>query len=802
MSILESRPGFEELIASLTREGGLPGDVTGHHVVPAKLPHWGDYPEALNPRIREALAKKGITRPYSHQAEAFEAIAAGKNVVLTTPTASGKTLCFNVPILDQILREPDARALYIYPTKALSHDQYTGLHALITALDAPIRTFTFDGDTPPDARRQVRDHGHIVITNPDMLHSGVLPQHTKWLKLFRNLRYVVIDELHTYRGIFGSHVAHLIRRLRRICQFHGSDPQFIACSATIDNPGELAKGLIGDDAVLIGRSGSPTGEHHLITYNPPVVNRELHIRQGVVRASYQVARDLIVSGVSTIVFAQSRLHVEILLKYLREAMVAENLPPDLVQGYRGGYLPLRRRRVEQGLRAGTIRGIVTTNALEAGVDIGSLDACVLCGYPGSIASFWQRSGRAGRRSGKSLTVYVASSMPVDQYLVTHPDVLLGSSPESARINPRNLFVLVDHAKCAAFELPFEPDEAFGVLNTEETEEILGYLESHGVVNQSAGRFHWMARVFPAHHVSLRGISEQNFAVIEVPQDRVIAEVDFRAAHTTLHKHAIYHLDSHQYQVEELDYDNHKAYVRRVEPDYYTTAMTFNRVSVLDEDQVDHHPPFSVSHGEVLVTRKFVGFKKIRFHTNETIGYGDIHLPDLEMHTMACWFELPKPVIDALPFNRETVTDGLKALAHALKTSACVALMCAGQDLGHTVGEDASDGTPGAPGVAAGLSAAEQTRSFDPTVYIYDTMPGGVGLAAEIHARFFELVQRARGVIGGCSCGAGCPACMGGMPFYAIDLRHAAIAIADKLLAARPAAGARLPVVIEAAGAMQ
>jgi len=789
--MLFPRPDLDDVIRDLSSGRLLAGDATAHHVRPAREASFGDFPADLDPRLLGALAARGITRPYTHQAQAVEAVAAGAHVVLTTPTASGKTLCYNLPVLDRILKEPDTRALYVFPTKALAQDQYNGLKRLIDAAGADVSTYTFDGDTPNDARRAVRDHGHVVITNPDMLHSGVLPQHTKWLKLFENLRYVVIDELHSYRGIFGSHIAHLLRRLRRICEFHGSDPQFITCSATIHNPDELAKNLIGSEGdgarpfVHVKESGAPRGEHHVVTYNPPVVNAQLGIRKGAVRSAFEVARSLVEAGVTTIVFAGSRLHVELILKYMREAMVRAKLPPDLVQGYRGGYLPNHRRRIEAGLRSGTIRCVVATNALEAGGDIGSLEASVLCGFPGSIASFWQQSGRAGRRNGKALTVMVASSSSIDQYLVNHPDVLLGASPEHARINPKNLFVLVDHAKCAAFELPFEPDEPFGVLDRGETREVLEYLESHGVLNESAGRFHWMERVFPAHHVNLRGVPEENFVVIELDHDKVIAEVDFRSTHTTLHEHAIYHVDGRQYQVERLDYDDHKAYVRRVEPDYYTTAQTYSQVAVLDEAAVVQHGPLALAHGEVLVTRKFVGFKKIRFHTNETIGYGEIHLPDLEMHTTACWFEVPEVILAALPFDRETLIDGLKGLSHALEITACVTLMCAERDIGRAVGDSSAGATP--------ARGPKGSRQLDPTVYLYDAMPGGVGLAPELHKRFGEVLGRGLELIRDCPCPSGCPSCLGPMPSYDARSRAAALALGAAIDATITKAPAGAPV---------
>jgi DEAD/DEAH box helicase domain-containing protein len=744
------RSGLPEIIQGLAARP----EVTVHHVRPGCEAVFGELPGNLDPRITLALRRLGIERPYTHQARALALLRAGRDVVLTTPTASGKTLCYNVPVLERLLQEPEARALYLFPTKALSQDQYAGLHRLIEATGESIGTFTFDGDTHPDARRAVRDQGRIVITNPDMLHAGILPQHTRWLKLFENLRYVVIDELHTYRGVFGSHVANLLRRLRRVAAFHGTRPQFVCCSATIANPRELARGLTGLDHELVDESGAPRGEHHVVAYNPPVVNPELQIRAGVVREGSRLAARLLTSGISTIVFAGSRLHVEVMLKYIREALERAHQDPETVQGYRGGYLPSHRRRIEAGLRNGTVRGVVATNALELGIDIGSLDACLIAGYPGSIASLWQQSGRAGRRSGPALTVFMARSSAVDQYLVTHPEVLLGASVEHARIDPQNLFVLADHMKCAAFELPFEEAEAFGDLTTEETEEVLGYLASHGVLHASGGRYHWMERVYPAHHVPLRGPDEENFVVVDVAHDRVLAEVDFRSAHTTIHPHAIYHLDADQYQVERLDYENHKAYVRRVEPDYYTTAMTLTRISVLEKDDARAPGPggrLELALGEVLVTHKVVGFKKLRFHTHENVGYGEVHLPDQELHTSAFWLRVPDPILKALGVDRAEAIDALRGLCHALHVAATVGLMCAGHDLGSVVEEE--------------VEAREEGR-FDPTLYLYDAIPGGVGLSGDIYKRFPEILQRAEDLLAGCGCAArGCPSCLGPLGRY-------------------------------------
>ena len=770
---LIKRRKLEDVISMLTEGAGYAEDVTGHFIRPAQTSQLDCFPDDLNVDLREALKARGIETPYIHQARAINAIREGRHVTITTPTASGKTLCYNVPVLERLLADRQSRALYLFPTKALAQDQYAGLHRLIESAGVDIGTHVFDGDTPPDARRAVRDHGRVVLTNPDMLHSGILPHHTRWLKLFEHLDYVVIDELHTYRGVFGSHFAHVIRRLRRICQFHGSDPVFVCCSATVANPLELTQTLTGlSEVELIDESGAPTGEHHLVCYNPPVVNRQLGIRAGVIRSAHRITESLLEADVATIVFAGSRLHVEILLKYIRESAERLRLPPEVIQGYRGGYLPLKRRRIEAGLRAGSVKVVVATNALELGLDIGSLEACVVAGYPGSIASLRQQSGRAGRRAGRSLTVYIARSAPVDQYLVTHPDTIVDAPVEHARANPQNLFVLVDHAKCAAFELPFNEDDVYADLSNEDTDEVLTYLESHGVVNASGGRYHWTERAFPAHRVNLRGIHEENFVVIDLVNERVLAEVDFYAAHTTLHEHAIYHMDADQYQVERLDYDDHKAFVRKVEPDYYTTALTHTRVEVLDEEVLpsDEMTEVVAACGEVLVSRKVVGFKKVRFRTNENVGYGDVNLPAIEMHTSACWLSVPQSLIAKVGDHG---LEALSGVVHALHVSSTLLLMCAERDIGRAIGDRST-----------GLFIQQPTHeeagsdeSFTPTLFLYDSVPGGVGLAEEIHRQLPHLLVQAQSLISKCGCDAtGCPACLGAMPAYTPPTRSATLAL--------------------------
>ncbi|MCJ7577496.1 MAG: DEAD/DEAH box helicase, partial [candidate division Zixibacteria bacterium] len=480
-------------------------------VIPPKEAIFSEFPQGIETRIKSVLEKRGIRKLYSHQASAIENIFSGKNVVIVTPTASGKTLCYNLPVVNKILEKPESRALYLFPTKALSQDQVAELHQLITDLDSDIKTYTFDGDTPRSARIAIRTAGHIVVTNPDMLHTGILPHHTRWIKLFENLKFVVIDEIHHYRGVFGSHLANVIRRLKRICRFYGSDPQFICCSATIANPLELTQKIIEEEVVLIDNNGAPSGEKHFILYNPPVINRELGIRKSYINESQRIAAKFLENDIQTIIFARSRLRVEVLLTYLSDVMKKMKKSPDSLRGYRGGYLPLQRREIEKGLREGKIRGVVSTNALELGIDIGQLDVCVMAGYPGNIASTWQQAGRAGRRTDVSVAILVANSSPLDQYIINHPDYFFSQSPESGIVDPNNLIILVSHLKCAAFELPFSDGDKFGV---DATEKILAHLEENRILHHVDGKWHWTAEIYPAEKVSLRSASPENFVILD------------------------------------------------------------------------------------------------------------------------------------------------------------------------------------------------------------------------------------------------------------------------------------------------
>ncbi len=957
--------------------------------IPARDAEFRPMPSWVRPELAAAYRAKGIDRLYSHQAAAAELARAGKDFVVVTPTASGKTLCYNLPILNAILEDPDTRALYLFPTKALAQDQLTELQDLAIRLDDSFGVFTYDGDTPSDARKAIRERGHIILTNPDMLHTGILPHHTKWTRVFENLRYIVLDELHTYRGVFGSHLANVLRRIARIAEFYGSRPQFICCSATIANPGELAGQLTEREVATIEENGAPAAEKLFVFYNPPMVNRNLGIRRSYLTETTRVAKELLARKLQTIVFANSRLHTEVLLTYLQQANPAQPGGAEPIRGYRGGYLPGERREIERGLREGRVRGVVATNALELGIDIGSLDACVMAGYAGSIASTWQRAGRAGRRSGTSCAILVASSAPLDQFIVQHPDYFFGRSPEHAFVQPDNLEILVNHLKCAAFELPIAPDEKFGAVDAQE---LCERLAEAGFLHRSGANWHWVQEAYPADTVSLRSVTSDNFVIIHTSVEddgnttggkkgalEVIGEVDFSSALTTVHPKAIYLHQGQQYHVDRLDFDQRKAYVRRVNIDYYTDAIRYTQVRVLEiaEEQritsgsmieaemavaplVVSSPPratsslwdaprqstasavppgtppsgvltpevelsfraegpdalaspdevrsgpaerrasgvpdgvagnlssaatsppsptmsfraegpdavafpdearsgpaernlssaadreslpggqsfpalsktegsseigvvgqgfspdikdgreaptalpkaplpsspprrtslessassfASRSYGDVLVRSQVIGFKKIKFFTNENVGDGKLELPENEMHTTAFWITLDRALLTSLPFALSERQSGIFGLLHALESMATLLLMCDRRDLGTAVGE-----RPASPGVetewqefsAATNDPAETKEYFEPNLYLYDAYPGGIGFSEPLYRVHELLLARTRELIASCPCDSGCPSCVGPAGIRSERTKEAALAILNRL----------------------
>ena len=756
--------------------------------IPSSEGRFTPFPDWVHPRIQSVLKKRGIFQLYSHQTEAVELIHNHRDVILVTPTASGKTLCYNLPVINRILDEPETRALYIFPTKALAQDQMHEVHSLITDLRTDIKTYTYDGDTPDDARQAIRKQGHVVVTNPDMLHTGILPHHTKWQKLFTNLKFVVIDELHIYRGVFGSHLTNVIRRLVRICRFYGQKPVFICCSATVANPKEHAERLLERPVELIEQSGAPRASKTFILYNRPIVNRELGIRQSAMTPARIVATKLIENDIQTIVFATSRLNVEILTKYLKDRF-SKGKPVDthFVTGYRGGYLPNLRRQIEQGLRDRDVMGVVSTNALELGIDIGDLESCIMVGYPGSIASTWQQAGRAGRRTGHSLAIMIARSNPMDQFIVENPGYFFSQSPEHCRINPDNLLILLQHLKSAAFELPFEKGEHFGKENLEE---LLNYLEEKGVLHKVDERWHWTAESYPADEVSLRCINPENVVVIDATEagsHQVVAEVDWDSAFTTVHDEAIYMVESQQYHVDKLDLERKTAYVRKVDVDYFTDAMTYTNVRVIDSFFSKQRKETIVEHGEVQVVRKVVGYKKVKFYTSENLGYGDVSLPEKDMHTTSYWFTIPRDLLNRLPYTQADLIDGLSGLAYSLHHLAAILLMADLHDIDRCIGDKSGEwfvrhGTgsrliTASPKITPGMTDI-MIDAFDPTVFIFDAYPGGIGFSDLLYEEHDRLLTSARNLIESCTCTHGCPSCVGPVLEVGPAAKETALAIIE------------------------
>ncbi len=734
---MKVRKNLPEIMKELISEPQYKDNIIHWHTIEEKEAKTSELPDDIHPSLKRALLKRGITRLYTHQKSSYKTAMKGQSLVAVTPTASGKTLCYNLPVLQTIVNDPNARALYMFPTKALAQDQKSEINEMIQESGLSINSYTYDGDTPASIRQKVRKAGHVVITNPDMLHSAILPHHTKWVSLFENLKYVVIDELHIYRGVFGSHVANVIRRLRRICRFYGSDPIFICTSATIANPLELAEKLTEKPVKLIDNNGAPSGKKHFVFYNPPIVNKPLNIRRSATLEVRKLAGELLKNRIQTIVFARSRVRVEILLSYLQE-LVKHKLGPKAIRGYRGGYLPTERRDIEKGLRSGVIYGVVSTNALELGVDIGQLQVCVMTGYPGTIASSWQQAGRAGRRHGESLVIMVASSSPLDQYVIQNPDYFFNKSPETARINPDNLIILVDHIKCAAYELPFNIGECFGSF---ETEEVLEYLAEERVLHQNGDKFYWMNDSFPAHNISLRSASQENVVIIDqsdVANVKVIGEMDRFSAMTLLHEEAIYLHQGTQYQVEMLDWEEKKAYVREVDVDYFTDANLAVELKVLEQDKSRFTALGEVGFGDVSVVAMATIFKKIKFETHENIGSGPITLPEEELHTSSTWLSLKE---ESLKFKQDRLEQGLIGTAHALKHIVPLFVMCDPQDV-HVV-----------PQVKA-------SHNEKPTIFFYDRYPGGVGLSEKIFGGIEHIMHETMEMVSRCTCEHGCPSCIG------------------------------------------
>lgn len=703
---------------------------------PEKSARYAPLPENLEPDLRAALKARGIEKLYSHQREAFELYAAQKDFVVTTPTASGKTLCYLLPILKAKLKNPHGKHLFLFPTKALAQDQLAAYRSYAETLKKSWNINTFDGDTPEEERRQVRKAGDFILTNPDMLHSGILPHHSIWKSFFENLETIVIDEMHTYIGVFGSHVANVLRRLNRLLDHYGAKPRYIFCSATIANPAELAARLAEREFTAITESGAPEGKKYFLFYDPPVYAK-LQVAESPYKAAARLGSGLLKNSIATIFFARSRNRVELLTQFLR-ARLPESLAHK-VRGYRGGFLPLERRRIERSLREGETLGVVSTNALELGIDIGALNAVVSVGYPGRLSSLYQQFGRAGRKKEPSLAILIASPSALDQYLMRNPDYLFESQGEAAIINPDNLLIYQDQLKCAAYELRFAEGDKFGSFAVDD---FMHYLAEERVVVQKDGTYYWSSAMYPAANVSLRSAATDNFVIVDITDtgaEKVIGEIDYFSAPLFVHDEAIYMHAGRHYFVECLKWDERRAEVKQVKSDYYTDAHEKVHRSILHLDEKRIEGKLALHWGELTLRRQAYLYKKIKIETSENLGWGEIHTPEIEMHTQGAWFDIDRQALPDLP--EKFLSALLVRFAYLLRQLAPLVALCDRRDI--TVS-----------------SVYRDPHFGEHAIIFHDQYPGGVGLSHKLVAQHAALFELAFATVRGCACATGCPACIG------------------------------------------
>ena len=672
---------LNQLLSHWRAEPTIFSNITEWRKIEARSAQFKPFPESVHPTLTQVLSQRGIKNLYLHQETTWEYAKNGHNVIIVTGTASGKTLAYNLPILDALIRDESASALYIFPTKALGQDQYNELSAItddlkvlhnLTQDNAADQQLTqqysipvgiYDGDTKPKDRSAIRDNSRLVITNPDMLHMGILPHHTRWAEFFANLHYLVIDEIHAYRGVFGSHVANVLRRLKRITRFYGSKPQFFLTSATIANPVELGEKLIEEPVDLVDQDGSSRGMTNFLIYNPPIVNEDLGLRRSSLLESVRLAEDLFYYDIQTIIFGRSRRNIELILTYLRQnlghtgndlnsAQSNRVSNAELIRGYRSGYLPSERRAIEGGLRTGKVRTVVATNALELGIDIGAMSASILAGYPGTIASTWQQAGRAGRSEDPSLVILVTTASPLDQFLAHNPGYFFGRTPEKALINPDNLLILLAHLRCALFELPFQVGERYGKLLIEELEEFFSLLIQEGVVHKSGNKFFWLADRYPADGVSLR-VASPSKILLQIPQGEewtTIGDVDYESGPWLVHPQAIYLQESQMYLVDDLNLEGGIARLHPTAADFYTIPKVNTSIEAIHRSAAEAVPGGEKSYGELSVISQVTGFRQVKWFTHEQLGSGDLDLPANELNTMGYWLSINSKTVENLRQN--------------------------------------------------------------------------------------------------------------------------------------------------------
>jgi DEAD/DEAH box helicase domain-containing protein len=748
----------QTFLKRLTSRDFFCGQVQHVEALPRRPAAHVDLPGGLHPAVASALAAEGITRLYCHQVEAIAKVRQGGNVVIVTGTASGKTLCYDIPVVEAVVADPMATALFLYPTKALAQDQLRGIGRFRSPeRGADFLAGTYDGDTPQSLRQKLRNGGNFILTNPDMLHQGILPNHARWNRFFAHLKYVVIDEVHAYRGVFGSHLANVLRRLGRICRHYGSSPQIICCSATIANPQEHAERITGRQMQLVTNDGSPRGLKRFVMWNPPPLEtaargRSDDFRTGGDRRSplweavYLMAA-LVQEGIQTIAFTRTRLMAELIYKNTRDLLrpVSRRLA-ESIRAYRGGYLPEERRQIERQLVQREILGVASTNALELGIDIGSLDACIIVGYPGTIASLWQQAGRAGRGQDEAIVFLIAQNSPTDQYLMTHCGYLFAQNPEQAVVDPDNPHIVVDHIRCAVHELPLSDEDAgtFGPY----AEVVLELLEEDQAVRHIDGRWYWACSDYPAANVNLRNIAGAVYTIQdEAAGQKVIGTMDEVSALSQLHDHAVYLHAGETYFVNKLDLTEKIAFVERRDLDYYTQSVQSSQIRI---DEAAEQRPCGggeMGFGDVTVTTTIPMFKKIGFHSRDSLGFEQLELPSQTLETVATWLSPCDQIVQRMMREGLVVGEALVGLANVLVEVAQLFVMCDAQDIGTVV------------------DASSLGRD---SLFLYDRYPGGMGYARRCMESMDRILETVRDVIEECGCEDGCPSCVGAaVPAFAM-----------------------------------
>jgi DEAD/DEAH box helicase domain-containing protein len=733
---------FRRFLTHLQASRDYCGQIARVEEIPAREAVFGELSAPLPEILSKAMESIGIEKLYTHQSTAIEHVRGGRSVAIVTSTASGKTLCYNIPVIEKLLSDPQAKALYLFPTKALAQDQLKTLRRLSDldpVLSAMIKCGTYDGDTPTDTRRKLRDNGNIILTNPDMLHTGIMPYHSRWSRFFTNLKYVVIDEVHTYRGIFGSNVANVIRRLRRICRHYGADPQFICCSATIANPLELAERLVGLPMELVDVDGSPKGSKLFVMWNPPFIDQAKMERLSSNVEAQRLMVELIRQRCQTITFGKARIVAELMFKYVRETL--QRYSPGLansVRAYRGGYLPEERREIERQLFSGELLGVTSTNALELGIDVGSLDAAIIIGFPGTVASTWQQAGRAGRGAEESVVFFIGYNDPIDQYLMRHPDYFFGQSPEHAIIDPENAYILANHLRCAAFELPLMnvDSQYFG----DHTEPVAEILAEFGQVKKIGDQWFWASTDYPAKSVNLRTMSDNTFTIVDTTRDnKVIGSIDAISAFELVYPEAIYMHEAETYFVENLDIENKVAYVRKADVDYYTQAIVDTGIRIIDTQYERNWRDSKVALGEVDINWNTTGFKKIKFYSLDSIGWGKVAIPQQNLETMGLWLVPDGKILAKVKEYDRNPVEGLVGIKNVAIHVLPLLAMCDRRDISGIV-DSSNTGTP--------------------TIFLCDRYSGGLGYAEKGYDMIEELLERCLTLIHECQCEDGCPSCVG------------------------------------------